>query len=87
MLKLNYPYKCPYCGKPIAIIKGYGWFSWLPVEIINGDEYKDSEFDKRKHKSHLLNCWKLQSKWESVKKKIVEEEKQKEKLRMQSVPK
>lgn len=75
MVKLNHPYKCRHCGKAYAIVQGYRINSFLPVEIINGDEVNDLEFDKEKHISHLINCLKLQGQWEAVKKTIIADRK------------
>jgi len=83
MIKLNHPYRCRHCGKSYVIIKGHGFNSYLPVELINNDEMNDLEFDKNKHKSHLLNCPKLQAQWESVKQMIAEQERKKEKIFME----
>lgn len=68
MIKLNHPYRCRHCGITYAVLQGrYAW-SFLPVEIINGVEHLDAEFDSAKHTSHLLNCPKLQAQWEQIKK-------------------
>lgn len=74
MVRLNYPYKCRHCGVPYIIIYGCQLNSFLPVEIINGSEINDAEFDKSKHVSHLVNCIKLRDQWESVKKQITIEQ-------------
>jgi hypothetical protein len=68
--KLNYPYKCKFCGTPYVVLQGYYDWSFLPVEIKTGEEINDKEFDKTKHVSHLLNCKELQDHWEAAKKKI-----------------
>ena len=70
MIKLNCPYKCRHCGKPYVILQGARDWSYLPVDLITGDEKYDTEFDKHKHISHLLSCKGLQEQWESVKKQI-----------------
>ncbi|NMB81319.1 MAG: hypothetical protein GYA14_05830 [Ignavibacteria bacterium] len=72
MIKLNHPYKCRHCGVPYIIIQGYRINSFLPVELITGEEINDSVFDGSKHKSHLLNCPALQEQWMQVKKRIAE---------------
>lgn len=71
MIQLNYPYKCRHCSVVYVILQGHTKFSFLPVELINGSEKEDLEFDKHKHVSHLTNCSKLQNQWEGVKKNIV----------------
>lgn len=68
LIKLFHPYKCKYCGTPYTILQGRFSWSFLPVEIIRGDEMNDIEFEKNKHVSHLKNCTPLQAQWESVKK-------------------
>lgn len=68
MIKLNYPYRCRHCGKTYAVLKGRYTWSFLPVEIIRGDEMNDPEYDKEKHTSHLLNCPQLQVQWKEIKK-------------------
>lgn len=70
MIYLNTPYKCRHCETVYAILHGSGYGSFLPVEIINGKEHYDGEFDKTKHVSHLLNCPKLQEQWNDVKNMI-----------------
>lgn len=75
MIKLNHPYECRHCGKAYVIVQGYRMNSFLPVEIINGDEVNDLEFNKEKHTSHLYNCKKLRKQWEMVKKTIISERK------------
>lgn len=82
MIKLNQPYKCRHCGTPYIILQGFREWSFVPVELITGNEIYDKEFDKHKHKSHLINCVKLQQQWEDVKKQIYEQEnKHKKKFR------
>ena len=66
-IKLNIKYKCKHCGNLYTIIKGAYIYSILPVEIITGDEIYDLEFDKEKHKSHLLSCEELKNQWPEVK--------------------
>ena len=73
MIHLNQIYSCPHCKTQIAVLQGRFSFSFLPVEIINGTEVNDGEYDKEKHKSHLLNCPQLQSEWPGVKKKILQQ--------------
>jgi hypothetical protein len=68
IIKLNHPYKCRHCGRPYVILQGYFRWSFLPVELITGEEINDAEFDSKKHRSHLLDCPQLQAQWESVKK-------------------
>jgi|GEM_PF-2323072 hypothetical protein len=80
LIKLYHPYKCKHCSKTYAIVPGKFWDSLLPVEILNGTEQNDGEFDKERHTSHLLNCPKLQAQWENVKRMILEQIKTKEKL-------
>lgn len=75
MVRLNHPYKCRHCGKAYFIVQGYRINSFLPVEIIDGDEVNDLEFDKEKHTSLLNNCKKLQEQWEAVKKTIIADRK------------
>jgi len=71
MIKLNTPYNCPYCPKVFVVLQGNGMFnSYLPVEVINGTEMNDRQFDLQKHRSHLLNCKELQAEWGSIKKRI-----------------
>ncbi|MBI1936677.1 MAG: hypothetical protein HYS25_00990 [Ignavibacteriales bacterium] len=74
MIKLNYPYRCRHCGKTYTIIRGRFAWSFLPVEIIQGGEVNDIEFDITKHTSHLKNCTPLQMQWESVKQKIIRQQ-------------
>lgn len=64
----------------IVVLKGHGWFGYLPVEVINGSEKDDYEFDKGKHKSHLVNCKDLQQQWNGIKKRIIDQEKKQAKL-------
>ena len=75
MIRLNHPYTCPCCQTVIVVLKGHGWDGYLPVEVINGTEINDFEFDKEKHKSHLPNCKPLQQQWNGIKKKIIYQEK------------
>jgi len=84
IIKLNHPYKCRHCKKPYVILQGYSIKSYLPVELITGDEVNDIEFDKHKHKSHLLNCPKLQAQWEEVKRIIIEQERNRDKAFIKS---
>lgn len=70
MIYLNYPYRCRHCGTVYVILPGYGFNSYLPVEVITGSERYDREFDRYKHKSHLLGCKGLQEQWEDVKRMI-----------------
>lgn len=84
IIKLNHPYRCRHCKKPYVILSGYGYKSYLPVELITGDEVNDTKFDKHKHNSHLLNCPKLQAQWEDVKNTIYEQEKNKDNIFMKS---
>ena len=85
MIRLNHPYKCKHCQTAYAILQGYYAWSFIPVEIINGTEQNDPEYDKTKHVSHLLNCKELQAQWNEVKKIIMAESKQKEKVEMISL--
>ena len=61
------------------MLKGHGWYGYLPVEVITGKEQFDHEFDKEKHKSHLLNCPQLQQQWMTIRKIIAKQESDKEK--------
>ena len=72
MYKFNTAYKCPFCSKHFVVVVGAGQFkSYLPVEIVTGDEVYDSIYDKSKgHKSHLLNCPQMQERWEGIKEKL-----------------
>jgi hypothetical protein len=79
MIILNHPYNCRYCKTVYVVLKGHGWFGYLPVEVINGTERNDPGFDKEKHKSHLLNCPPLQQQWMSIRKIIAKQESDKEK--------
>lgn len=86
MIYLNQPYRCTHCGKIFVVIHGAKLFnSFLPVDVITGKEIYDTEFDKMKHSSHLLNCPQLQARWESVKKKIQKDIDEKEKVEMKSL--
>ena len=81
MIYLNKPYKCQDCGTEFVVLNGNGKFkSYLPVEIINGTELYDQNFDKDKHVSHLLNCPALQAKWQDAKEIIDKTEYNKSKL-------
>jgi len=80
MIKLNQIYNCPFCKKQFTVVTGYGFNSYLPVEIINGSEHLDYTYDKDKHHSHLLDCPPLQKKWEETKKRIAKQEKKKNKI-------
>lgn len=75
MIHLNQIYSCPHCKTQITVLQGRFSHSFLPVEIINGTEMNDPEYDKDKHKSHLLNCPQLQAQWGSIKKKILDQNK------------
>jgi hypothetical protein len=81
--KLNTPYHCPFCKKTFVVVIGAGRFkSYLPIEIITGNEIYDSVYDKDKgHKSHLLNCLKLQENWENIKEKLDKQLNQKLKIK------
>jgi len=76
MIKLFHKYKCRHCGKPYIIIHGHGFNSYLPVEVEIDTEIDSIEkiFDKNLHKSHLINCPKLQAQWETVKKEIARQQ-------------
>ena len=80
VVKLFHPYKCRHCPTNYVILPGRFINSYLPVEIISGNKFKDSEFDKEKHTSHLLNCEQLQKQWNDVKKIIIAEQKKIDKL-------
>jgi hypothetical protein len=79
MIQLNHPYKCRHCKTVYVVLRGHGWFGYLPVEVITGTEQFDPEFDKEKHKSHLLNCPPLQQQWMTIRKIIAKQESDKEK--------
>jgi hypothetical protein len=80
LIRLNHPYTCPCCPAVIVVLKGHGWDGYLPAEVINGTEINDREFDHEKHKSHLINCKKLQLQWNGIKKRIIDQEKKQSKL-------
>ena len=82
-IELNYEYRCKYyktCKKTYVILPTshrYGG-SFLPVEVINGTEKDDLEYDKHKHVSHLKNCPDLVKEWTvncgKIRKQLKEEE-------------
>ena len=82
IVKLNHLYKCRHCSTIYIILQGRQLNSYLPVEVINGTEKADLEFDKEKHVSHLLNCAPLQKQWNEVKKIIYYQEKKIDKGRI-----
>lgn len=79
MIRLNQPYKCRHCKTVYVILPGRWAWSFLPVEVITGNEIYDAEFDKTKHVPHLKKCPQLQAQWEGVKKQILDQIKNNEK--------
>lgn len=67
------PFRCSHCNKRLVVMDTE--HSVLPVEIPEGDLiYDDDErFDSKKHKSHLLNCPKLQAEWQKKKMKFIKQ--------------
>lgn len=64
-------FACGDCGKKIVIM-ATNTGSVLPVEVKPGDAFTDDDiFKSDKHSSHLMNCSKLQSRWNTVKKSFV----------------
>ena len=62
------PYLCKTTNIKYVILRsGKFMHSFLPVEIITGEEINDEFFDAGKHKSHLLNCPKHRDAWNKIK--------------------
>ena len=63
--KLFVPYFCKHCKGSFVVILGNGKFkSFVPIEKNTWN--KEDNFDKIKHKSHLLNCSGLQKQWSLI---------------------